>query len=76
MGQPAAAQALAGLVKWALLRPTIYLDTMALSAESATRFDREWRRFCPTLLFGHAHSLYQLAWFVEEAGLSGIRPRA
>ena len=59
-----------------LLDPVIYLDTMALSPASVRAFALEWRRERPTLLFGHAHSLYLLARTVAELGIDDIRPRA
>ena len=59
-----------------LLNPVIYLDTMALSPDSVRAFAREWRRERPTLLFGHAHSLYLLARTVSELEIDDIRPRA
>ncbi len=58
-----------------LLAPSIFLDTMDLTVESASRFAEECRTTRPTLLFGHAHSLYQLARIVDSAKLTGITPR-
>lgn len=59
-----------------LLDPVIYLDTMTLSAESVRAFALEWRRERPTLLFGHAHSLFLLASIIRELGVDDVRPRA
>ncbi|MFP4416733.1 MAG: phenylacetate--CoA ligase family protein [Chitinispirillaceae bacterium] len=58
-----------------LLQPTIYLDTMELTGESVKKFAAEWRKSRPTLLFGHAHSLYLLAQMAETLGIDDIRPR-
>jgi len=58
-----------------LLNPVIYLDTMQLRAETIRRFAREWRRTRPTLLFGHAHSIYALACEVRAQGIDDIRPK-
>ena len=59
-----------------LLNPVVYLDTMALSAESVQAFARAWRVTRPTLLFGHAHSLFLVARTVAELGIDDIRPKA
>lgn len=59
----------------ALLSPTIYLDTMALTEEAVKKFAADWGRVRPTLLFGHAHSIYLLAKMVLETGIHGIAPK-
>lgn len=59
-----------------LLDPVIYLDTMSLSPDSVRAFARAWRRERPTMLFGHAHSLYLLARTAAEVAIDDIRPRA
>lgn len=59
-----------------LLEPVIYLDTMALTPGAIERFAVAWRRMRPTLLFGHAHSIYLLACGLRDLGLDGIRPTA
>jgi len=61
--------------EWALT-PSIYLDTMSVTPESVRRFAREWARVSPTLLFGHAHSLFVLASMGREMGIAEIQPRA
>jgi phenylacetate-CoA ligase len=65
----------ARLSDW-LFVPGINLDTMSITPESVRKFERAWVRVVPTLLFGHAHSLFVLASMVEELGVSGVRPRA
>lgn len=59
-----------------LLDPVIYLDTMSVTPQSVRAFARAWRREQPTLLFGHAHSLYLLARLAAELEIDDIRPRA
>src|SRR5205807_2714000 len=39
------------------------------------RFAEQLPRRKPTLLFGHAHSVYLFAEYVRRMGLPGIRPR-
>ncbi|NLC72052.1 MAG: phenylacetate--CoA ligase family protein [Desulfuromonadaceae bacterium] len=55
--------------------PVIYLDTMAVSSASVARFVDEWRQVKPTLIFGHAHSLYLLARKLEEMRISDLCPK-
>jgi phenylacetate-CoA ligase len=57
-----------------LVQPYIYLDTMALSDNSVRKFVYDWRLAKPSLLFGHAHSLYVLAKEMDKLGISGIDP--
>ena len=65
----------ARLREW-LLGPTITLDTMSMTRDAVRQFEREWREIGPTLLFGHAHSIFILATLVDELKLTGIRPNA
>jgi len=73
-GNPKLPQTIKERLRAELLNPVIYLDTMSLSAESVQAFARAWRRERPTLLFGHAHSIYLLACTAEELGIDEIRP--
>lgn len=57
------------------LQPYIYLDTMAVSPEAVKTFARNWSTVRPTLLFGHAHSLFILAQYAQELGCNEIRPK-
>lgn len=58
-----------------LLQPLMYLDTMELTPASVRAFARAWRRQRPTLVFGHAHSIYMLACSLRDLGIDEIRPR-
>lgn len=57
------------------VNPFIYLDTMNVSDSSVMAFARDWKKVCPPLLYGHAHSLYLLALYVRKLGISDIRPK-
>lgn len=57
-----------------LLQPYIYFDTMAVTASAVEKFAREWKKAQPTLLFGHAHSLFVLARMVQTLGIEVIKP--
>jgi len=54
----------------------IYLDTMEISEYSVKEYASKWKKFKPTLLFGHAHSLYLLAEYVDALGIKDINPKA
>ncbi len=57
-----------------ILQPCIYLDTMAVSLDSVLKFARSWEKVQPTLLYGHAHSIYILAQYVRDIGCTQIKP--
>jgi phenylacetate-CoA ligase len=74
-GNPPLPEGLKGRLKKLLLSPTIYLDTMEVTEKSVREFAGEWQKVKPTLLFGHAHSIYLLAGLVRELSIDAIRPR-
>jgi phenylacetate-CoA ligase len=74
-GNPKTPTTVRDKLKWVLLSPLIFLDTMALTRDAVIGFAREWKRIKPTLLFGHAHSLFVLAQMLADHGIDGIEPR-
>lgn len=60
---------------YTLVQPYIFLDTMAVSTTSVKEFARNWARVQPTLLYGHAHSIFVLAQYVKNLGCDKIRPK-
>ncbi len=58
-----------------MVQPYIYLDTMSVSESSVLQFAAEWARAKPTMLFGHAHSLYLFANYVREMKLTNVLPK-
>jgi phenylacetate-CoA ligase len=58
----------------AFLQPYIYLDTMAVTDKSVREFAGAWARIKPSLLYGHAHSLFILAQYVQSLSIDEIRP--
>lgn len=74
-GNPVVPTSLKSKLKQWLVSPIIYLDTMSVSRQSVENFADEWQRVKPTLLFGHAHSMYLLAKLVKEYGVSTIKPK-
>lgn len=74
-GNPPVADTLKKKLRNLLLDRYIYLDTMDISESSVRQFINLWRREKPQVLFGHSHSLYILAGYVESLGASDLRPR-
>ncbi len=58
-----------------LLNRITYLDSLKLDASSMQAFATALCRRPPSLLYGHAHSLYLFAKFLESSGQTDIRPR-
>ncbi len=58
-----------------LVEPIIWLDTMSLNDAAADSFARAWERQGPTLLHGHAHSLFMLAEHLARKGIRHIKPK-
>jgi phenylacetate-CoA ligase len=75
-GNPIFPQGLKQRLREWMLIPSITLDTMSISPESIRAFAVEWARVRPTLIFGHAHSIFVLATMVEQLDLREVRPNA
>jgi len=58
-----------------LLEPWIYLDTIRINEETVRHFEEEWKQIGPTLLFGHAHSIFILAEYLEAMAIKDIKPK-
>jgi len=58
-----------------LLTRHLPLDTLKMDSQSMLTYYHTLRRKKPTILFGHAHSLYLFARFLENQDLFDIRPR-
>lgn len=74
-GNPPVARTWKGKLRSLLLERTLYLDTMNLNEESVREFIGRWRRERPQILFGHSHSLYILAKYLQRMSIADIRPR-
>lgn len=74
-GNPSLPESLRDRLRDFLLRPTIFLDTMCITQESVIKFAEAWKRSRPTLLFGHAHSLFILAGMTRDLGIGWIDPK-
>ncbi len=58
-----------------LLTRHICLDTLEMDEPSMRDYHATLLKKKPAILFGHAHSLFLFARFMEQNGLSGIRPQ-
>jgi phenylacetate-CoA ligase len=64
-----------GRLRNVLLERYVWLDTLEMDESDMMRFYNEAREKKPTLLFGHAHSLFLLAKFLRSRSLTDIRPK-
>jgi phenylacetate-CoA ligase len=53
----------------------VYLDTLHIDRRALADFAAALRKRPPSLLFGHAHSVYLLAEYLRSEGGQGVRPR-
>ena len=74
-GNPVLPKGIKQRLKHWLLTPLIYLDTMNITDQAVIQFAERWKKVKPTLLYGHAHSLYILAEYVKRLGIDVIKPR-
>jgi phenylacetate-CoA ligase len=74
-GNPPVANSTRAKLRSLLADRTFYLDTVLLNERSMTRFYKEYQRRRPPVIFGHSHSIYILARFLEERGLTPRPPR-
>jgi phenylacetate-CoA ligase len=64
-----------GWLRNTLLDRATYLDTLKMDEAALERFAAQLRRRPPSLLFGHAHSLYLFAEYLRARGGPAIHPR-
>lgn len=72
-GNPVYKKSVRGYLRNFLLDRHLYLDTLKMDEREMLKFYRRLKRKRPTLLFGHAHSLYLFARFLGSRGLADIR---
>lgn len=58
-----------------LLTRHIFLDTLKMDEPTMRAYHAELVIKQPVILFGHAHSLFLFARYMEQSGLSGINPQ-
>lgn len=64
-----------GRIRNALLDRARYLDTLKMDEAAMARFADDLARRQPSLVFGHAHSVYLFAAFVSKYRPGSIRPK-
>jgi phenylacetate-CoA ligase len=64
-----------GRLRNALLERARYLDTLKMDEAALAQFAADLERKQPSLLFGHAHSIYLFAEYVQTKGRQAIRPK-
>jgi len=74
-GNPPVADTLKKKLRSLLLDRTIYLDTMEINEDSVRRFVHDWQRTKPQVIFGHSHSIYILAMYLQRLGIETLRPQ-
>jgi len=74
-GNPKLPKTLKEKIKANLLQPYIYLDTMHVDEAAIKIFLAQWRKVKPTLLYGHAHSIYLLADSIKTMGIDTPQPK-
>lgn len=75
-GNPPVAKTAKQKLRHHLLDRTIYLDTMNLNEQSMAEFVDRWSSEQPQAVFGHAHSIYLFARYLQKHGVTRCRPKA
>ena len=63
-----------GWLRNSFLDREFYLDTLKMTPQTMLDYLQALRRWPPSLMLGHAHSLYLFARFVQSNGGAGFRP--
>ncbi len=74
-GNPEYKKSFRGRVRNGLLERRKYLDTLNMDEIEMEMYARELLRWKPSMLFGHAHSVYLFSLVVRRSGIKGIRPK-
>jgi phenylacetate-CoA ligase len=73
-GNPEYKKTWRGYIRNFLLERRQYLDTLDMDAYAIEQFARRMMQWQPSLIFGHAHSVYLFAQYVEQMQIKSIRP--
>ncbi|OGP64243.1 MAG: adenylyltransferase [Deltaproteobacteria bacterium RBG_16_42_7] len=74
-GNPPIADTLKKKIRNGLYDRVIYLDTMNINEKSMLDFVRHWYAYKPQIIFGHSHSIFIFAKFIQENKIKDIKPR-
>ena len=72
-GNPPETRGLKMKLRNTLKERVIFLDTMKVNDQAVDQFVQEWRQMRPTLVYGHAHSIFLLAEHLLKRGIE-LRP--
>ena len=75
-GNPIVDRSLKGRLRRHLLDRVSFVDTVGFNAESAQKFAEQWLHDKARVIFGHAHSIYLLARYLQQDSSHRIRPDA
>lgn len=73
-GNPEYKKTWRGYIRNFLLERRQYLDTLNMDADAIAQFAQRMVQWQPSLIFGHAHSVYLFAQYVEQMQIKSIRP--
>ncbi len=73
-GNPKIDTSIKGRLRHHLLDRMGYVDTVGFNEESAQQFTDMWLKDNAKVIFGHAHSIFLLARYLQKKGESRIRP--
>lgn len=73
-GNPPVTDTLKKRIRNGLIDRVIYLDTMNLNKKSMMEFISIYRRYRPGTIFGHSHSIYVFAKFLQENMITELSP--
>lgn len=74
-GNPPKADTLKKRARRKLLDRIIYLDTMEMNDKTMSAFVDEYLAFKAEIIFGHSHSIFLFASFIDKHKISGIEPK-
>lgn len=73
-GNPPVAKTFKEKIRNIALNMPIFLDTMNLNYNSINDFIKLYRKHKPTVIFGHAHSIFIFAKFIYSKNIKDIKP--
>lgn len=73
-GNPPVADTIKKKIRDGLHDRMIFLDTMNMNPETILQFVNSCRRYQPRVIYGHSHSIYMLAKYLEDRGIIDLRP--
>lgn len=74
-GSPPKNDSIKAYLRNLLLERYVFLDTMDMKKEAILEFVDTWRRNKPKIIYGHAHSIFILAKYLQEYNITDIRPK-